>query len=251
VNPHVLLLRERLALTLRTVYNTQAQMSRPFVLEPDPGIPAGHQPLSRTVADWLAQRIISGEAAPGERLTEPRIAELAGVSRSPVREALRILAGEGLVEITPRHGARVTHVGVRDARELYACRLLLEPTCAYEAVQAMTPAGVAELDRIRAQMEAAAGDGPRFLSQNVAYFRTLARHCPNTLLREFVELTWANAQRYWSVFARVEGYSAGSLAFHEPLHAAVRTGDPAAAQAADHAILERARNVLVSTLETQ
>jgi DNA-binding GntR family transcriptional regulator len=242
---------ERLALTLRTVYNTQAQMSRPFVLEPDPGIPAGHQPLSRTVADWLAQRIISGEAAPGERLTEPRIAELAGVSRSPVREALRILAGEGLVEITPRHGARVTHVGVRDARELYACRLLLEPTCAYEAVQAMTPAGVAELDRIRAQMEAAAGDGPRFLSQNVAYFRTLARHCPNTLLREFVELTWANAQRYWSVFARVEGYSAGSLAFHEPLHAAVRTGDPAAAQAADHAILERARDVLVSTLETQ
>ena len=226
-------------------------MSRPFVLEPDPGIPAGHQPLSRTVADWLAQRIISGEAAPGERLTEPRIAELAGVSRSPVREALRILAGEGLVEITPRHGARVTHVGVRDARELYACRLLLEPTCAYEAVLAMTPAGVAELDRIRAQMEAAAGDGPRFLSQNVAYFRTLARHCPNTLLREFVELTWANAQRYWSVFARVEGYSAGSLAFHEPLHAAVRTGDPAAAQAADHAILERARNVLVSTLETQ
>ncbi len=226
-------------------------MSRPFVLEPDAGIPAGHQPLSRTVADWLAQRIISGEAAPGERLTEPRIAELAGVSRSPVREALRILAGEGLVEITPRHGARVTHVGVRDARELYACRLLLEPTCAYEAVQAMTPAGVAELDRIRAQMEAAAGDGPRFLSQNVAYFRTLARHCPNTLLREFVELTWANAQRYWSVFARVEGYSAGSLAFHEPLHAAVRTGDPAAAQAADHAILERARNVLVSTLETQ
>jgi DNA-binding GntR family transcriptional regulator len=226
-------------------------MSRHLALESDPIIPAGHRPLSRTVADWLAQRIISGEAAPGERLTEPRIAALAGVSRSPVREALRILAGEGLVEITPRHGARVTHVGVRDARELYACRLLLEPTWAFEAVQAMTPAGVAELDRIRAAMEATAGDGSLFLGQNVAYFRSLARHCPNTMLREFVELTWANAQRYWSVFARVEGYSAGSLAFHEPLHDAVRAGDPAAARAADHAILERARNVLVSTLEQQ
>jgi DNA-binding GntR family transcriptional regulator len=226
-------------------------MSRHLALESDPIIPAGHRPLSRTVADWLAQRIISGEAAPGERLTEPRIAELAGVSRSPVREALRFLAGEGLVEITPRHGARVTHVGVRDARELYACRLLLEPTWAFEAVQAMTPAGVAELDRIRAAMEATAGDGSLFLGQNVAYFRSLARHCPNTMLREFVELTWANAQRYWSVFARVEGYSAGSLAFHEPLHDAVRAGDPAAARAADHAILERARNVLVSTLEQQ
>jgi DNA-binding GntR family transcriptional regulator len=241
---------ERLALTLRTVYNTQALMSRHLALESDPVIPAGHRPLSQTVADWLAQRIISGEAAPGERLTEPRIAELAGVSRSPVREALRILAGEGLVEITPRHGARVTHVGVRDARELYACRLLLEPTCAYEAVHAMTPAGVAELDRIRAAMEAAAGDGPVFLTQNVAYFRSLARHCPNALLREFVELTWANAQRYWSVFARVEGYSSGSLAFHLPLHEAVRAGDAVAAQRADHALLERARNVLVSTLES-
>jgi DNA-binding GntR family transcriptional regulator len=226
-------------------------MSRHLATESDPVIPAGHRPLSQTVADWLAQRIITGETAPGERLTEPRIAALAGVSRSPVREALRILAGEGLVEITPRHGARVTHVGVRDATDLYACRLLIEPPCAYAAVEAITPDGVAELDGIRAAMEAAADDGPGFLRQNVAYFRSLSRHCPNALLREFVELTWANAQRYWSVFARVEGYSAGSLAFHAPLHAAVRSGDAAAAQTADHALLERARNVLVTTLEAQ
>jgi DNA-binding FadR family transcriptional regulator len=113
----------------------------------------------------------------------------------------------------------------------------------------MDATGVAELDGIRAAMEAAAPDGPRFLSRNVAYFRSLARHCPNALLREFVELTWANAQRYWSVFARVEGYSAGSLPFHAALHQAVRAHDPAAAAAADHALLERARDVLVSTLE--
>jgi DNA-binding GntR family transcriptional regulator len=226
-------------------------MSRHLATESDPVIPAGHRPLSQTVADWLAQRIITGETAPGERLTEPRIAELAGVSRSPVREALRILAGEGLVEITPRHGARVTHVGVRDATALYECRLLLEPRCAFEAVEAITPAGVAELDGIRAAMETAKDDGPGFLRQNVAYFRSLSRHCPNALLREFVELTWANAQRYWSVFARVEGYSTGSLAFHLPLHEAVRAGDAVAAQQADLALLERARNVLVSTLEKQ
>ena len=53
------------------------------------------------------------------------------------------------------------------------------------------------------------------------------------------------------VFARVDGYSTGSLAFHLPLHAAIRAGDPAAAQTADLALLERARNVLVSTLEAQ
>jgi DNA-binding GntR family transcriptional regulator len=226
-------------------------MSRHVDLLSDPVGPAGHKPLSRTVADWLAQRIISGESAPGERLTEPRLAELAGVSRSPVREALRILESEGLVEITPRHGARVTHVGVRDARELYECRLLLEPRCAYQAVEAITPEGVAELDRIRAAMEAAAADGHRFLSENVAYFARLAQHCPNGLLREFVALTWANAQRYWSVFARVEDYSSGSLEYHAALHAAVRVGDPAAAQAADYALLLRACEVLASTFEPE
>jgi DNA-binding GntR family transcriptional regulator len=224
-------------------------MSRYLDLLSDPGGPAGHKPLSRTVADWLAERIITGESVPGERLTEPRLADLAGVSRSPVREALRILASEGLVEITPRHGARVAHVGARDARELYECRLLLEPRCAYQAVEAITPDGVAELDEIRAEMEAAAKDGPRFLAENVAYFRSLARHCPSVLLRDFVELTWTNAQRYWSIFARVDGYSAGSLTLHAVLHEAVRSGDPAAAEAADHAILVRARNVLLSTFE--
>ena len=226
-------------------------MSRHVDILSDPVGPAGHKPLSRTVADWLAQRIISGESAPGERLTEPRLAELAGVSRSPVREALRILEGEGLVEITPRHGARVTHVGVRDARELYECRLLLEPRCAYEATAAITPEGVAELDRIRAAMEAAARDGRRFLIENVAYFQSLCGHCPNALLREFVSLTWSNAQRYWSVFARVDDYSSGSLEYHAALHAAVRAGDPGAAQAADHALLTRACQVLVSTLERE
>jgi len=69
--------------------------------------PADHKLLSRTVADWLARRIIEGEVPPGTRLTETRVADLAGVSRSPVREALRLLAAEGLVEILPRIGAQV------------------------------------------------------------------------------------------------------------------------------------------------
>jgi DNA-binding GntR family transcriptional regulator len=226
-------------------------MSRHVDLLSDPFGPAGHKPLSRTVADWLAERIINGEIAPGERLTEPRLAELTGVSRSPVREALRILATEGLVEIAPRHGAHVARLGARDARELYACRLLLEPHCAYEATEAITPSGVAELDEIRAAMEAAADDGPRFLAENVAYFRSLAAHCPNALLRGFVELTWTNAQRYWSIFSRLDGYSAGSLEYHRRLHDAVRARDPASAQTADRAILERALRELLSTFEAE
>jgi DNA-binding GntR family transcriptional regulator len=215
--------------------------------------PADHKLLSRAVADWLARRIISGDEPPGTRLTEPKIAELAGVSRSPVREALRILAGEGLVEILPRLGAQVAAVSVEDVRGLYACRLLLEPHCARLAVEALTPADVDELDGLRAAMEeAVAQEEPRrFLTENIAYFRTLLGRCPNATLRELVELTWNKSVRYWSIFARLPHYGRGSLLQHAPLHDAVKTGDGEAAQRADAAILERALGEIVSTLEAK
>jgi DNA-binding GntR family transcriptional regulator len=215
------------------------------------GRPSDHKLLSRTVADWLATRIIAGEISPGERLVETKLAELAGVSRSPVREALRILAREGSVEIVPRIGAQVAEIGPRDVRELYACRLLIEPRCAGEAVAVLTREDVAELDALRAGMERAveASDAKAFLAQNVAYFQALVARCPNGLLREFVEQTWNRAIRYWSVLARMPEYGRASLAQHAPLHEAVRTGDPVAAEAADRAILERALREILAILE--
>jgi len=220
---------------------------------PDPAAaaapPAQHKLLSRAVADWLAQRIISGEEEPGARLQEVKLAELAGVSRSPVREGLRLLAAEGLVELVPRIGAVVAEVSLEDVRDLYACRMLLEPVAAGLAVEALTPADIAELDAIRAAMEAAVAgdDGKAFLAENVAYFRRLLSHTPNGTMRDLVELTWTRAARYWSIFARLPRYSRGSLAQHRPLHEAVRAGDGAAAQAADYAILERALGEIVET----
>jgi DNA-binding GntR family transcriptional regulator len=213
--------------------------------------PVDHKLLSRTVADWLARRIIEGAEAPGARLTEAKLAELAGVSRSPVREALRILAGEGLVEIVPRFGAQVARVGVEDVRELYTCRLLLEPRCTALAVEALEPADFDELDAIRTAMERAVsnGDPERFLAENIRYFRTLLGHCPNSTIRELVELTWNKAVRYWSIFARLPHYAAGSLVQHAALHEAARRRDPAAAEAANGAILERAMREIVATFE--
>jgi DNA-binding GntR family transcriptional regulator len=213
--------------------------------------PADHKLLSRTVADWLAERIINGEEEPGARLGETKLAELAGVSRSPVREALRLLASEGLVELVPRLGAQVAHVGPGDVRDLYACRMLLEPPATRLAVRALEPGDVAELDAVRKAMEAAVADddGQRFLSENIAYFRLLLSHCPNGTMRDLVELTWNRSARYWSIFARLPRYSRGSLAQHKPLHDAVRARDGHAAEAADYAILERALGEILQTFE--
>lgn len=217
----------------------------------EPPHPAEHKLLSRTVADWLAERIISGEEAPGARLTETKLAELAQVSRSPVREALRILQSEGLVDIIPRFGAQVAYLGVADVEELYACRRLLEPHCAGLAVEALEPGHIEELDAVRERMERACAraDGRRFLAENIAYFRLLLGHCPNETLRELVELTWKKSVRYWSIFARLPSYPRGSLEQHRHLHAAVHSGDGAAAERADGLILERALHEIVLALE--
>jgi DNA-binding GntR family transcriptional regulator len=213
--------------------------------------PGHHKLLSRTVADWLANRIISGEEAPGARLTETKLAALAGVSRSPVREALRILAGEGLVEIVPRLGAHVAQIGPENVQELYACRMVLEPRCTALAVPALTAADLAELDEVRRAMERAVRDGDprRFLTENIEYFRTLLGHCPNAVLRELVELTWNRSVRYWSIFARLPGYGEGSLASHAALHEAAHAGDAEGAERADRAILERALHTVLETLQ--
>ena len=213
----------------------------------DPPHPAEHKLLSRTVADWLAERIITGEEAPGSRLTEIDLARRAGVSRSPVREALRVLEGEGLVDIVPRYGAQVAHVGVEDVEELYACRMLLEPACTRLAVEALTSAAVEELDELRRRLEAQVANPREFLSVNVQYFRALVAHCPNETLRELVELTWKRAVRYWSIFARLPRYAEISIVQHKTLHDAVLRGDGEAAERADRLILERALHEIVAT----
>ncbi len=213
--------------------------------------PADHKLLSRTVADWIATRIFSGAEAPGERLMESKLAELAGVSRSPVREALRILAREGLVEIVPRIGAQVVEIGAHDVRDLYACRILLEPRCTHEAVETLASAELAMLDSIRVAMEqaVAAADSNTFLSENINYFHALVACCPNEHLRELVKLCWTRSRRYWSLLARLPRYSEGSLEQHALLHSAVQARDPAGAESANRSILERALHEILVTFD--
>jgi DNA-binding GntR family transcriptional regulator len=228
-----------------------APVATPVALRDGLPHPADHKLLSRAVADWLASRIIAGEVQPRARLTESKIAELAGVSRSPVREALRLLAAEGLVELVPRIGAQVADVGPGDVRDLYACRMILEPRCAALAAEHVSAEGIVRLDGLRSAMTdaAAAGDTRGFLAHNIAYFRSLLDHCPNETLRELVELTWNKSVRYWSIFGRLPHYAAGSLEQHRVLHDAVHARDGHAAERADRAILERALREIVATFD--
>jgi len=100
----------------------------------------------------LKEEIELGELAPGTPLSELSLVERTGASRTPVREALRRLAAEGLVDLTPRLGARVSRVSAQNVRDLFEFRQLLEPAAMRQATEAA--AADPELRRVFAAMRA-------------------------------------------------------------------------------------------------
>jgi DNA-binding GntR family transcriptional regulator len=99
---------------------------------------SSHRTLREVVSDEIRQMIIAGDLAPGERLYEDRLADLLGVSRNPVREALRALEGTGLVEVVPRRGAYVSRFEPDRARQLLELRQVLESYAAELAAKNRT-----------------------------------------------------------------------------------------------------------------
>ena len=103
-------------------------------------------PLRDVVFNTLRQAIITGEFAPGERLMEISLANRLGVSRTPVREALRQLELEGLVRIIPNRGAFVEGITKEDVKDIYEIRARLEGLCAKWAADRITKDQIAELE---------------------------------------------------------------------------------------------------------
>lgn len=108
---------------------------------------------SAQIASIIRQAIISGELKPGQRLREPEIAESLGVSRSPIREAFRVLEAEGLVEITPNKGVSVTLLDENDLREIFELRILLESHGVRLACENMTEEHLRRLGALIDEME--------------------------------------------------------------------------------------------------
>lgn len=126
---------------------------QPMTTSPRPlTVGAAHPPLREVVAAELRRLILDGRLAPGERLVEDRLAELLGVSRNPVREAIRALEAEGFIDVAARRGAFVATLSERQAADLFVVRLALEPLGARLAAENVSPEPVA---RMRSLLEQA------------------------------------------------------------------------------------------------
>ena len=112
-----------------------------------------HRQLRNVVADKMRAAILDGHYKPGEWLRQERLAQELGVSQMPVREALKELVTEGLIEHVPYRGARVVAFSIEDITDLYEHRAFLEGRAAYFSAQIITESDLINLKKIQAGME--------------------------------------------------------------------------------------------------
>lgn len=133
-------------LNSQAVYDVAVTDTRRFQTKPT--LDSSHQQLLNIVTVELRRIIIEFELPPGTHLVEHRLAKRLGVSRNPVREAIRTLAAEGFVKVEPRRGAFVAHLTPRDAEDLFDVRLGLEPLGARLAARSGPTTGVRALNDV-------------------------------------------------------------------------------------------------------
>ncbi len=129
--------------------------------------------LYEEVAELLRQRIFARELAPGSWIDEMRLAEEYGISRTPLREALKVLATEGLVTMKMRRGAYVTEVNDKDQRDVYHLLSLLESDAAGVVAAQASDLELAELESIHQELSAAVGNTDKFFAINERFHMRL------------------------------------------------------------------------------
>lgn len=125
------------------------------------------------VVEALRNAIWKGHLRPGQHLVEAQLAARLRVSRSTVREALGVLAAEGLVSVKPRRGCFVTRLTPKDVEEIYTMRMALEELALSRALKRFTPQQLAELRRLVEKLHSPAADDPVVRSETTSRFHEI------------------------------------------------------------------------------
>jgi DNA-binding GntR family transcriptional regulator len=182
--------------------------------------------LYEEVAELLRQQIFARELEPGSWIDELRIAEALGISRTPMREALKVLAAEGLVTMKVRRGAYVTEVSEKDLRDVYHLLALLESDAARVVAVKASVDQLQQIESLQRELVLATADRDRFFEINETFHMLLLQIADNRWrdqmvadLRKVMKLN-----RHSSLFK--EGRIAQSLAEHSAIVQALKDRQP-------------------------
>lgn len=201
--------------------------------------PREGEPGRQAAISALRSAIVAGDMAPGQRLVEPELAEMFGVTRASVRAALIELASDGLVERIRNRGARVRVVTVAEAVAITECRMVLEGLCAAKAAELATADQVGALRALGDQMRAAVADGEplKYSALNRELHQRVLDIAGQQVAADLLERLRGQIVRHQFRLALRPGRPQVSLLEHLAIIDAVAAHDPAAAEAAARAHL--------------
>lgn len=190
--------------------------------------------LTEKLASAIADGILNGSLKPGVRLDEVGLALQHGVSRTPVREALRQLTASGLIDMRPRKGAVVSKATPEQVESLFVAMAEMEATCARLAAMSMTPVERRRLQARHEAMTALAGQGDpaAYADANVAFHSAIYAGAHNAPIAEYAMSLRRRVGPFRRAQFQVEGRLTRSNQEHDAVVRAILVGDAAAAHAA-------------------
>ncbi len=215
----------------------------------------GHPPLARTAsstaAEMIRQAIVDGRLAPGQRLTEERLARELGISRTPVREALKVLQSEGLVDAAPNRSATVRAYEPGDLEDIYQLRALLEGYAARRAAGRLSEEKLLALRASCERFEAMspADDLREVVRENFVFHNTILEAAGSTrlsgMVRQVVELPLVYKSYVWysPEQARISQH------YHRQITRALERRDAERAELVMKEHVLEARDVLIAHVE--
>lgn len=201
--------------------------------------------LHQEVAERIQARIIGQQLTPGTRIDEQALAEEFGISRTPLREALKVLQAEGLVTLVPRRGCFVARLSDRDLDEIYAIVALFEARCAAAIATSGKPEDWKRLESLHERLEqaAAAGDVKRYSQANALVHEALLDIGGNRWQKRIVQ----NLRRMLKLSHRLTigfpGRLQQSIIEHREIMAAIAAGDGVRAERAMNQHMMQQRKV--------
>jgi len=208
------------------------------------------QSLAYEVAKQLSRLIEEGNLPPGTRLIEIELAKQMGVSRGPLREALRILEATGLVENVHGRGSYVASLSRDDARELYALRILLEQEAARLAALHCSPEQIESLKNIYSSLLHAAdlNDYSSLAGEDLRFHQMIWDISGNKRLKQVLVGMLKQIRRYMSLQTHLYQSPMVGVMDHGEIFAAIERHDPTAAAQAMRSHLQSATEVAVQNV---
>lgn len=211
------------------------------------------QSLPEMIADDLRERILSGEMAEGEAIRQEALAEDYDVSRMPIREALKRLNAEGLVQWENNRGGTVTKHSLHEIGEIFDLRILIETDLFRRAIPLMTEENFARCAILLEQMEVSydQGDVAHWGTLNYDYHLALYAAAGRSLAKELLDRINLQSDRYVRMHLSVMKQRARARAEHEGLLAHARAGevDAACQLLADH--IGRTKDQLLAMIDSK